>query len=313
MSHDNRQVAHLWAAHNTGATGKDRARSSNGNFHFSGASLYSYRTEIARFMTAPNGARYAMLNVHRYSITTSSKHQPAARMALHGLPIDRVIAYDGEVSSAPIETVVRHLVQAAGVHLETAKRARKEWSKEASERYAKECEDDARWLANAYGLKLADNIADALDAIAREREGVATWSALARFFGEYWQAAETMFDRPLRAIAEIAAGSAWLRGTDDLEEVRLIRRHLPYDGPTLLRVAGDIVKTSRGAEFPLEHGLRALPLIEAVAANGGRNFGDAGPRLGHFRIDRIEADGTVVAGCHRVPLFAIQHAARQVG
>jgi hypothetical protein len=74
-----------------------------------------------------------------------------------------------------------------------------------------------------------------------------------------------------------------------------------YDVPAMLRIDGDEVVTSRGARFPVSHAKRALAFVRKV-----RESGQAYVRNGHtlhigpYAIDRIEADGTVKAGCHVV-------------
>lgn len=121
------------------------------------------------------------------------------------------------------------------------------------------------------------------------------------------------------ALFVLAAGVQWLATGDRnlFHSARRWSRDLD-EMPTLLRVNGDTVETSRGAEFPLEHGLQALGWIDAAARRAPHVVGRAlsgilGPRLGHFRIDGIDANGTVRAGCHTVPLFAVRWAARQAG
>lgn len=82
----NREVAERWvfANHDLDLVNGDEhsARSSNRNFWFRGASLYSYQTEIARFVTAPTGEQWVLMDSHSYSMTTSSKHYPACRGAV---------------------------------------------------------------------------------------------------------------------------------------------------------------------------------------------------------------------------------------
>lgn len=70
------------------------------------------------------------------------------------------------------------------------------------------------------------------------------------------------------------------------------------------------VETSQGVHFPLSHAVRAIRLLrplmefrvphtlpgdEPLFVRNGHSI-----RLGHYQIDRIEADGTIHAGCHVV-------------
>lgn len=79
--YDNAMVAHIWANQSQGS-----ARSSNGNFWFSGNTINSYQTPIARIVTAVNGKTVILRTCNTYSVTTSGKHERA---------IDRAIGYDG--------------------------------------------------------------------------------------------------------------------------------------------------------------------------------------------------------------------------
>lgn len=71
--------------------------------------------------------------------------------------------------------------------------------------------------------------------------------------------------------------------------------------PTMLRIVGNQVQSSLGAEFPLDHGMRVMRLIRRIIErrqtwhSNGRQI-----RLGRFQLDSINADGTVHAGCHTV-------------
>lgn len=74
------------------------------------------------------------------------------------------------------------------------------------------------------------------------------------------------------------------------------------------------VETSMRAEFPLAHAVKAFRFIKRVAESGeawqsnGHRF-----RIGLFAIERITGDGTVIAGCHRIPWAEIERFARKIG
>jgi hypothetical protein len=85
-------------------------------------------------------------------------------------------------------------------------------------------------------------------------------------------------------------------------------------GVVLLRVNGEQIETSQGARIPLDHAPRIWRFVKAVIARG-----EAYQRNGHtehageFAIDRIEADGTMKAGCHVIPYAEIERMARTLG
>lgn len=76
----------------------------------------------------------------------------------------------------------------------------------------------------------------------------------------------------------------------------------------------DTIETSRGADFPIKHALRALPIIRRVVATGESWHTNGHTiHLGPFQIDAIEADGTVKAGCHTVTIDEIELIAKELG
>jgi hypothetical protein len=72
----NRMVAHVWAQQD-----QTSGRSGNGNFHFEGRTLYSYREPIARFCDAADGRAVVLITSAKFSVTTSA-HCSAAQSAL---------------------------------------------------------------------------------------------------------------------------------------------------------------------------------------------------------------------------------------
>jgi hypothetical protein len=92
----------------------------------------------------------------------------------------------------------------------------------------------------------------------------------------------------------------------------------PWNLPVMLRIrtfgadedvqhAVAQVETSRGAKVPVSHAIRGLRFVRAVVARGeafqtnGHTF-----HLGHYKIDRIDIDGTLHAGCHVISLAEIE-------
>jgi hypothetical protein len=89
-----------------------------------------------------------------------------------------------------------------------------------------------------------------------------------------------------------------------------------YDMPTSLRINPDDnteVETSRGVVFPVSHARLGLALVKRVMASG-KAWHQNGEqcRLGHYRIDSIETNGTVHAGCHVVPFESIERIAAAI-
>jgi hypothetical protein len=79
-------------------------------------------------------------------------------------------------------------------------------------------------------------------------------------------------------------------------------------------ITGGTLQTSRGAEVPLVHALRAFRFLKHVRASGvawsrnGRTI-----RVGHFQVDRIAANGDFHAGCHFITWAEVARLAMRLG
>ena len=314
---DTQGAAHVWVAFNRGTTEQDYARNARDSFRFRGASCYSYATEIARWIAPPSRPwlPFVLLSSRSYSMTTNGKHKPAVR---HAIPDSiRVIEFDGPGTGREFpmdpQAWFADCIRAAEELQTKAKRARsnREWLlNQAHSKLA-----DAQFLGASYGFPCGD-LDEMTDGLRRAREGAEAIANIGRFFQSYFRAMDALWDNLGQAFKDIATGVGFLAKAPTLHGAWA---HFGTSDmfPTLLRVEGDMVRTSRGAEFPLEHGLKALPFIKAAMRHGGADVSEqpafVNRRLGHFRIDRVGPNGTVHAGCHMVPLFAIQWAARAAG
>lgn len=101
-------------------------------------------------------------------------------------------------------------------------------------------------------------------------------------------------------------GEATFLAPDSGDEVST--RFISNASGVYLRVIGEEIETSKSAKFPIEHGLKALPLIEAAKGKGWRKNGHT-IHLGHYQIDEILPSGDVKAGCHFVPYVEIKRIA----
>ncbi len=84
----------------------------------------------------------------------------------------------------------------------------------------------------------------------------------------------------------------------------------------MLRVTGDMVVTSWGAECPLDDARRVFALYKRLRDKGetitrGVLWGDE-TKLGHFRLDSIDADGNVKAGCHTIYRAELERVAKEL-
>lgn len=296
----NAQVRHVWA---TGT--QDHGRSHNGNFSFQGDTLYSYRTPIARRVKPAlksSGVDFVyLISSESYSVTTASKHRSGLyrdtsgagrksftvpmlgrRGGMRNEPQD--IPADGDLKPVHVTNLAALTAQygdwLARLHRQQSEPQdyQREWLLENAE---SACE-----YARLFKLK-----APRFDVAGDLAELATFWAAKIARLVEAWRAG-----LPL----PVAGGS-----------------YVLYDCPTMLRLKpGDpaTIQTSRGAEFPVRHGVLAWRVVRGCHLTGvpwSRNGHSV--HLGHFQIDQITAAGDVIAGCNTVPYAEVERMAREIG
>jgi hypothetical protein len=173
---------------------------------------------------------------------------------------------------------------------------------------------DANTLLEFFGSEMRHQLpsdAEALEAIAQEyeqtvadrraiRDGnrTAKWEAAT---ARRRQEAQDRADKMPELLA------AWRRGENPPALINHGWDMLSVDLPTMLRLVGDEVETSKGARVPVPHAIAGLATVKRVMERGveyqcnGHTI-----HLGHYPIDRITVDGTLHAGCHVITFAEIQ-------
>jgi len=319
----NRQLGHVWAQQT-----QERGKSSNGQFFFNGPSIYSYGHHfcIAKFATTLQGQEVVLVTNRGYSVTTS-KHIGYTRQAIPGHYPRFYVHKPDDLMEHNIE----RLIKDAEYTLEQANKPRKqqktkdaavtamlsaiEQANELGRLFIKDYQpialpQDASFTALAAGVaeREAERLeAERLKAEKRKKERQA--EALATFKRLY--GAPSQFLDKWRGN-EI--GDAWhaLRLLSDMNEAVLKRAKLSNEFQ-YMRVKGDLVETSTGAEFPVSHAKKAWPVVKRIL-DSGQSWQRNGKtiHLGHFQIDSIEA-GVIKAGCHRIQASECRLLATQLG
>lgn len=90
-------------------------------------------------------------------------------------------------------------------------------------------------------------------------------------------------------------------------------RTYSYGEPALLRVKDGNVETSQGASVPVKYAPLAWKLIQRCRRTGNewRRNGEK-VRLGIYQLDAVDAEGNIVAGCHRVEYEELRNVAREL-
>lgn len=297
---NNHMVAHVWAQQS-----QPRGQSHNGNLYFEGDTLYSYggHYPLARFVENDAGQRAVLINSNPYSVTTSAHRSRAWRAVCGlGLPIFQV---PGCTDFHPFN--LRALEREAVEAFERAGRMRPH-NRDYGFELANKALGIARDYAEFFGVPFDWEGADQLRA---------RWAAEAAEAEE--RAREAREEREQRYREQVAKDRAVQR--EQFEEwQRGERDNAPWayqvdeDGSAYLRVNGDKLETSRGAEVPLEHAKRAFRLIKRCR-DRGESWRPNGHSIhvGHFTVSEITADGSIRAGCHYITWPHIEAAAIAAG
>jgi hypothetical protein len=85
-------------------------------------------------------------------------------------------------------------------------------------------------------------------------------------------------------------------------------------GGAALRIMGETLETSHGAEVPLAHAVKVFRFVKLCRDSGkawqrnGRTI-----RVGLFQVDSVSASGDFVAGCHRFTWSEVERVAKLAG
>lgn len=298
------EIAHLWM-HQTQGAAYNQAR----NFYFEAATIFSYggHFPIARHVTGKNGKSKAILFTTRgYSVTTS-KHISLVRRAI---PDATLMFYVPKMSAGcsviyDHEDNLKHFATEAVDILAKSKTSRTRGTRLLAEAFG--YRDTAKAYAKFFGVtynaddfkflpkpsEVAELTAKAQAKEARAAEALKVYRANSDV---RWAAKQAKWEeqRRINALKDAEKIELWKAGSTEV--------YPSYSWPTMLRIRGSEVETSRGARVPVEHGARALALVRKVMARGEAfvSNGHTCP-VGVYKIDRIDVDGTVHAGCHVIP------------
>ena len=283
------EIPHLWA-HKV----QSSARNAQGNLFFNDSSIWSYGShwEIARHVTTKRG-NAILWNSDSRSVTTSAHTQEVLSAIPPGVPKFRVTRlqqfdlkyYPKDQHAKQLEGYAKDIEQ----HLLKAVRARSSYNKEYYQGKAQGLTEERNAYVLFFGLRnkpLAD--VPALD--SAQMEGIKAKEALRKKI----ETAKAKAEKAARLVRMAEAIEDWKNGTRNLGG-----SYSWHEVPTMLRVKDGNVETSRGATVPIAHAKRALTLVRAVLSRGETWHTNGHTcHLGHYKLNSIDADGTLRAGCH---------------
>lgn len=294
------QVPHLWFH-----KAQDSARNSNHSLYFEGDTIFSWGSHfpIARHVTS--GKKSAVLFTEKnYSVSTSG-HKSATRSAIpEGTTVFHVedVFREDRYASNSHETNLKYYIECVARHLAKCARARGSYTKEWEHGRAVELRQEAREYAKFFKLplpKIAPIPALDSDGLARIKASEAQKSAE--------KAAKEKARKIELAKQEAESLAAWRAGDSSYRSF--------YNSPIALRLTKDKteVETSQGARIPVDHALRVLAVVRRVVERG-EAFQTNGHTIhaGVYKIERIDVDGTLKAGCHTISLAEIERLAPEL-
>lgn len=294
-------TAHVWAQQT-----HDIGYSSDKRMFFEGRAIYSYGRHfpLAYFYSDD----LVILNSDSYSVSTSKHQSIAHRAVVHKrlvyMPtrvIDSIGFYQG-FTDTPQNMYLNHVLsQFENVMIRATKRRIKKCKARDVSEAIGILETGTKTFETFY-LPIPSKLQVTLDAAKNENDDyVETYMAQLQ--------AEEQKQKDKEKALYIDAKARWI-DYDDTDT-----RGLRY-GAILMRVKlndPETIETSRGAEFPLEHGLKAFNFIRAMkerSISWDKISHQKTIHLGHFKIDTIDALGNVKAGCHFIEWQEIERLAR---
>jgi len=290
------EVAHLWA-HRT----QQSARNPQNNFFFDGDSIYSYGRHfcIARHVEGIANPRNlldhdkaVLFNERTYSNTTA-RH---CNLVSRAIPKTTRIYLVRNPELSPSDNYP-YLVDDYKRAVKALNNAKSKPSKAVKYDAATEKHNYTREFAEFFELPfeslLPDNLSELDEILAehnatREAKRAAKRAIYDARYAEQRRISQLKFDEKL---------AEW-RVNPSISNYELGYSHT-YTAMRLID-NGETIETSRGAKFPAHHAKLADRIIRQVRESGVDLTPDRDIRLGHYKIDKIDAQGNVTAGCHYV-------------
>jgi hypothetical protein len=229
-----------------------------------------------------------IFNNHSYSNSTS-KHQSLARSAIHGknkiwLDIPRYDLRSLRFTQGDFdELVVKSAHVKIGDLLVKAERARKNGD-----------------FFNAEAFNIAENIRLYAKLLDLNYEPLDL---------SQYQKTALEIDRARKAQEKIRKAERAKEQAEDLIKWRAGEDVRSYFEVTALRIKNDEIETSRGAKIPLEHAIRAYPLLKRLHNGEAHDLSAHAIKLGHYTVNRVEKNNLIV-GCHSIPFSEVYEIAK---
>jgi len=301
---NNNEVAHVWA-------NQSQARGHGSHFFFDGPSIFSYgrHFEIARHVSG-----VVLFTTDDYSVTTA-RHKTIAIRAVNHKKVFFVPSFTDHNQNAD------HYVKLCASQTEKGKRARENkkyyfqdvvrWSNEARE-YVEHFKSEITKERRKAIRSLPDDVFDILNAKEWAHEADLAQGRALREEANRLKCAARYAIIEQRRKEETQALNVWGEEIQDLTAKAWkagldLPRDFYYNDslPTLLRVKGNDIETTRGAYVSIE---------EARTLWGMMKRGESiqGFKISGYEVSGVH-DGKLIIGCHRIPMREVARMAVTLG
>ena len=286
----NKEAIHIYA---NDSSREGRASS----ISFKNGVLFSYNTAIAHHVTNAQGEAAIIINNGNYSVTTS-KQQGQLRYAANHLnriyiqfvpynaqslmPAHNEICFNG----LTVNKLIANYESKAAEYLAKASRARLKADDYRAAAF--QTLNELKAYLNFFGIEYSAGDLSALEAAAIESDKKERERAKARKIEKMKEQAEAL--------------EKWRAGENVYHSFEI----------TALRVKDDEIQTSRGARIPLEHAIKAWPLLKKLHDSGrDMSLDTHSIKFGHYEMRAFKNDCLIV-GCHTIPFFEVQSIAQKL-
>lgn len=254
--------------------------------------LFSYNTAIAEHAYNEQGQEAFIVNLTSYSMTTSRQQSKLAYALNHKQKLYiRFLGFNTR-GLAPKRLDNKALID--------------RYENEAASLLAK---------AGRARLKADQYRADAFNLLKELTEYFAffgiKYDGLMRDLSEL-EALAIEQDNKARELAKIRKAEKIKEQAEALEKWRNGENIYNHFEVTALRIKDDEIQTTRGARIPVEHAIKAWPLLKRIHDSGIDYYANGHSiHLGHYTVTSLQNE-TLTVGCHKIPYSEVLNIASQL-
>lgn len=292
------QCIHVWAQQ-TQQEGKA------GNVFFDGPTLYSYRLDypIAKFITNKKDEKAVLFRPDRYSSSTS-QHEAAARQAV-GLT-ERFSIPQNRWGETDLHFLRKYFIEKRDAALLKASRARTNWGYIGdAEHHVDMFNRYAAFIGSRLRTSMPDDTSEAMTTLKQRVKEQMVKNKLLKEERErkYAEQRAELLKHAAKAVATWEADTSVGTGVGMVGGL--------HHAPCAVRLKGDVIQTSHGAEVPASVAPRLWQLVTACRDAG--TMYDAPIHVGAFTLRWVDPVGNVQIGCHHIGYDALQRLAVKMG